>query len=98
MNYFVYFLESLQDKKYYIGCTSRNPSERLAEHNSGMVKSTSKRLPFKLVYLEPFKDKKEAFKREWYLKHPKGYQDKLDIISKIKCPGSSVVEQLHGKE
>ena len=84
MIYSVYFLRSQNDSKYYIGCTSRDPNQRLIEHNSGSVASTKYRRPFTLVWIEEFQNKKEAFNREWHLKHPKGYIDKIGIIKKIE--------------
>jgi predicted GIY-YIG superfamily endonuclease len=48
-----------------------------------MVKSTRNRRPFTLVYFEKFDNKKLAFKREWHLKHPKGYLDKLNILKSM---------------
>lgn len=78
--YYVYFLKSIRDKKLYIGCTSRNPIDRLKDHNNGRVTSTQNRRPLKLIYQESFEDKHLAFKREWHLKHSKGYQEKLEII------------------
>ena len=82
--YSVYLLKSSKDKGYYIGCTSKDVKEREAEHNAGQVKSTRNRKPLELIYFERFSDKGEAFKREWYLKHPKGYSDKLEIIKNIE--------------
>lgn len=81
--YHVYFLQSSRDSKFYIGCTSKFPKERLKEHNSGMVRSTKYRRPFILVYYETFDNRHDASKREWHLKHSVGYQDKLDIIRKL---------------
>lgn len=81
--YYVYLLQSQKDFKYYIGCSSREPNARLAEHNFGMVKSTRARRPLKIVYFEKYLDKKSAYKREWHLKHPCGYQDKLNIIENL---------------
>jgi putative endonuclease len=86
MKYSVYFLISQKDNKLYIGCTSRNPQDRLKEHNLGMVTSTKNRRPFKLIYFEEYKNKKLAYKREWLLKHPKGYQDKISILKRILGP------------
>ncbi len=34
--------------------------------------------------VETFENKKEAFKREWHLKHSKGYIDKIEIIKNIE--------------
>jgi len=72
MNYYVYILKSCSCKKFYIGCTS-NLEKRITEHNSGGTKSTRPYRPWKLVHSENFSDKHEAYKREWYLKHPVGY-------------------------
>jgi len=79
MKYFVYFLKSIKDEHYYIGCTT-NPEKRLIEHNSGSNQSTKKWKLWKLIYTEEYDDKHSAFKREWHLKHPKGYLDKINII------------------
>ncbi len=78
--YHVYFLKSLRDGNFYIGCTSLEPEARLKVHNSGTVKSTKSRRPLELIYFEKFSDKSEAFKREFYLKLPKGYIEKKRII------------------
>jgi putative endonuclease len=65
--FYVYVLMSLEDKKFYIGCT-RDLRERIRAHNSGQVESTRKRLPMKLIYYEACLDEKDAFHREKYLK------------------------------
>src|SRR4030043_1698897 len=83
-NYYVYFLLSLRDNNFYIGCTNIEPEKRLAEyHNKGIVKSTKPRIPFLLAYYEAYKDKNLAYKKEFYLKNPKGYKEKIEIISLI---------------
>ena len=79
MEYFVYILKSQRVKRFYIGCTV-NLEVRLKEHNTGITKSTKPFRPWKIMYFERFMDKSEAFKREWYLKHPAGYLEKLKII------------------
>ncbi len=85
MEYFIYFLLSLKDSGFYTGYTSIKPENRLAEyHNKGIVKSTKPRIPFLLAYYEIYKDKNLAYKREFYLKNPKGYKEKKAIISLIK--------------
>jgi len=65
--FFVYILESLKNKKLYIGYT-RNLKKRLAEHNSGKSKATKPHRPYKMIYHEAFLNKKDAKKREVYLK------------------------------
>lgn len=84
VTYYVYFLKSSRDGRYYIGCTGRSPIERLLEHNHGRVLSTKHRTPFRLVYFETFASRQDVFKREWHLKHPAGYQDKLRILRSLK--------------
>lgn len=79
MKYTVYFLKSCAKERYYIGCTT-NIEKRLKEHNLGKTKSIKPYKPWKLIYREEFSNKKEAYKREWYLKHPKGYLEKIKII------------------
>ena len=51
--YFVYILQSIKDKKYYIGQTE-NVDDRLAIHNKGLVRSTRLRIPFIIVKTETF--------------------------------------------
>lgn len=71
MGYFVYVLQSLKDKGFYIGITT-NPTRRLKYHNLGTNRSTKTRVPFKLVYYEEFSDKRAALKREKQIKSYKG--------------------------
>ncbi len=72
----------MKDGSYYIGHT-KDVIKRLNDHNFGRVKSTKSRRPLKLIYIEEFKTKKEAFAREMYLKNPEGYLEKLEIIKKF---------------
>jgi putative endonuclease len=67
----VYILKSLKNNRYYTGSTD-NLERRFAEHNSG--KSTYTRLtrPFVLIHSEQFETRKEAVKRELFLKTGKG--------------------------
>ena len=65
--WFVYILYSQKDSNLYVGC-SRNLNERVKKHKLGMVSSTKNRRPLTLIHWEKFKDKKEAFKRERFLK------------------------------
>jgi putative endonuclease len=81
--HYVYVLLSEKDGNFYIGCTS-DLEERIKYHESGQVKSTKPRRPFKLVYFEEFEDKYEAFRREKSLKTAKG---KKEIRSKIEHSG-----------
>lgn len=80
--YTVYFLQRTKDYKFYIGCTS-DIEKRVQYHNSGKNKSTKHRKPFILVYTEKYKDKHEAYKREYYLKSPQGFLEKKRIIENL---------------
>ncbi len=65
--FLVYILESLKDSTFYIGQTN-NLTERLKRHNSGRVKSTKYKSPFRLVYFEEFSSRAEAMSRELEIK------------------------------
>ena len=67
MFYYVYVLQSKFDRNFYTGATE-NLKERIKDHNYGRVKSTKERRPLKLVYFEGCFSKKDATKRERYLK------------------------------
>jgi putative endonuclease len=73
LNY-VYVLRSLKNKKRYIGCTGLRPQERLKQQNCGSNKWSKHNMPLELVYSEEFRDKKEARKREIFLKTGAGKQ------------------------
>jgi len=68
--FFVYILESQSTGRYYIGY-SELPDRRLAEHNSGKVKSTRPFRPWVKVYVEQFTTESEAMSRERELKSKK---------------------------
>jgi len=70
MDYFVYILRSLKDGSFYIGYTS-NLDRRLEEHNLGESRYTKKKKPWEIFYFEIFRSKREALKREQFLKKQK---------------------------
>ncbi len=69
--HYVYVLQSLKDKGYYIGYT-QDIKKRLESHNRGANKATKARTPFKIIYSECFEHKTNALKREIQLKKYKG--------------------------
>ena len=69
--YFIYILQSLKDKKLYIGCT-KNIEDRFIQHNAGAVKSTKNRRPLDLIYYEAFKYESDARKQELFYKTSQG--------------------------
>ena len=66
--HYVYVLRSIRNNKRYVGYTSKQPEDRLHDHNTGSGVWTRQNGPFKLIYSESFSDKKTALKREKYLK------------------------------
>ena len=67
MFYYVYVLQSKLDQNFYTGVTE-DLRKRLEDHNYGRVSSTKNRRPLNLVYFEGCLSKKDATKRERYLK------------------------------
>ena len=76
---YVYVLRSARDGQLYTGCTNDLRS-RLALHNAGQVPSTRERRPFELIYYEACLNKRDAFRREKYLKTSYGKR-----FIKVRC-------------
>lgn len=72
--HFVYILQSLKDRKMYVGIT-KELSLRLKKHRSGEVESTKERRPLRLIGFEAYLTKNEAAKREKYLKSSDGKKE-----------------------
>ena len=81
MKFFVYILQSLHDKRYYIGYTT-NIENRLNYHNAGKQRSTKSRIPFKIIYIEEFESKMKALQRERQIKSYKGGEAFKKLLSK----------------
>ena len=69
--YYVYVLKSCKDKLFYIGFTA-NIQDRINCHDKGIVPATKYRRPLELIFYEAFISKKDAKRREDYLKTTKG--------------------------
>jgi putative endonuclease len=69
--FYVYVLISQKDNSWYIGYTA-NLKERIIQHNSGKTLTTSKKMPWKILYYEVAFDKQDAIAREKYLKSGMG--------------------------
>ena len=76
----VYVLQSLKDKKLYVGATRMTPAERLKVHNRGSVRSTKGRRPFEIVYSKEFASYKEATQQEKFFKTGAGRRQLLSLI------------------
>ncbi len=71
MFFYVYVLESIKDKKRYIGFAT-NLKKRIEEHKKGLSFSTKPRLPMKLIYFEACTNEEDAKRREEYFKTTRG--------------------------
>ncbi len=81
MNFFyVYLLISESDGNLYTGYT-KNLRARFEQHNEGKVASTKHRTPLSLIYFEACTCKKDALRREKYLKTHYG---KMFIKNRLK--------------
>ena len=69
--YAVYVLLSLKDRHFYVGLTS-DLQARLIAHDKGQSRSTASRRPFQLISCEQFLVRKDAERRERYLKSSAG--------------------------
>lgn len=90
MQFYVYILQSLKDRFFYVGLT-RDLQKRLDQHNGGKVDSTRNRIPFDLVYWEGYLNFRDASKREEYLKSSWGkryIKDRLNYLTgpKVRSP------------
>jgi len=69
--FYNYVLQSLKNRILYIGYTA-DLKNRLKEHNQGLSKATKPYIPWKLIYYEACLNKKDAMRRENYLKTSQG--------------------------
>ena len=65
--FYVYILQSLKDGSYYVGQTN-DVSNRLERHNSRRQSATRSKVPWELVYTEPFDTRSQAVRRELEIK------------------------------
>ncbi len=70
-----------------------NLERRLNEHSNGKVHSTKNRIPFVLLYHEDFPNRKEASRREIFLKSGAGHKFLKD---KLNCDNIENVENKSG--
>jgi putative endonuclease len=80
MAYFTYILMSESTGAYYVGHTTEEV-KRLAQHNTGQVKSTKSGIPWVIVHLEEFSTRGQAFSRERQIKGRKSRRYIESLIS-----------------
>ncbi len=78
--YYVYILQSLKDSRTYVGYTA-NLDRRLSDHNSGRVRATKYRVPFKIMSFEKFDSMVEAKKRELWWKSGAGRRKLKELFN-----------------
>ena len=83
MSYTVYILYSETTSGYYTGY-SANISKRIKQHNDGLTPSTKGKGPWKIVYTEIYQNKRDALKRERFLKKQKNRDFYQKLISTFK--------------
>jgi len=76
MSYSLYILHSKSSDKYYVGI-SQNPKLRLEYHNTIEKGFTSRYRPWKIVYTQEFRSRKEAVEVEQKIK---GWKSKKMIV------------------
>ncbi len=69
--YVVYILQSLKDKRTYVGYTNEI-QQRLHRHNIGQVTATKNRRPLRLLFTEEFLTMEEAKVKELWWKSSNG--------------------------
>jgi putative endonuclease len=88
MHFCTYILRSVVDDSYYIGYT-HDIEKRVAEHNAGLSKYTSKKMPWILVYKEYYNSKTEAIKRERFLKKQRNKEFYQRLIDSYRADSSA---------
>lgn len=78
--FYTYVLLSKKDSKFYTG-SADDLKVRFEQHVRGRVASTKDRRPLTLVYYEASLDRKDARKREQYLK---SYHGKMFLRNRLK--------------
>lgn len=80
--YYVYVFFNKIKNFIYIGY-SEDLKQRVKEHNSGYSKSTRPYIPLDLIHYEAYKNKKDAKRRELYLKTNRGRTTLLTMLKEF---------------
>jgi putative endonuclease len=88
--FFVYILEAVNTKRYYIGQTE-NLENRVKSHNQGKNLSTKAYIPWNLKWWKEFETRSEAIKVEARLKSIKKRTGLEKFISENNFSGCGAV-------
>ena len=92
--FYVYILQSVKDDSFYIGQTN-DLEKRLDYHNQGLSKYTSRKKPWKIVYIEEYNTRTEALVRERFLKKQRNHEFYKSLINK-RSGGSAGYPEFSG--
>jgi putative endonuclease len=75
---YVYVIASARGGKLrsYVGW-STDPQKRLEQHNSGRGAKSTRGGVWALLYIERYRTRGQAMKREWALKHDRAFRARL---------------------
>ena len=77
MNYYVYILKSVGQKKItYVGYTS-DLKKRIKLHNNGKGAKFTRGRKWRLIYKEKLTSKSEAISREYYIKNNRTLRNQI---------------------
>ena len=88
MTFSVYILQSESTGRYYVGQT-HDVQERFAYHQANYSKALKNRGPWKLVHLEEFATRREAVRREQYIKRQRSASLSTRRVGVLRCIGRS---------
>ena len=80
--YYTYIIETLDGKHRFVG-HCKNLKSQLNQHNARNIKATRDNRPWRMIYSEKFKIKKEAIFREKYFKSINGQKWLKENVLKI---------------
>ncbi len=78
----MYILKSEVDDSFYTG-QCQNIQERVQRHNNGYTKSTKAKIPWKLVYYELYRTRRNAIRREIQIKRGKSRKYIYELIAQL---------------
>ncbi len=78
--YYVYILHNRSKNFIYIGY-SEDLKSRFSSHNKSENKSTKPYIPLELIHYEAYRNKKDAKRRETYLKSNKGRTTLMTMLN-----------------